>query len=230
MRISSMSAVSRKSFMGCSWAGAERTIVRGEPSTASGAVGEPSHEGDDRPIAERAAPSRRASVPCVPERRLTRAPPPARARRWPAPCRAPWSRPPPPRPSVAAVGLAPGGPARGRRAAPSAVATNPSKSGCGRSGRLLNSGWNWLATNQGWSRSSTISTRRPSGDWPERIIPAPSSIAAVAVVHLEAVAMPLVDDLVAVDRVRPSSPASGAPGRARGASCRPCPRGRAGRA
>ena len=29
--------------------------------------------------------------------------------------------------------------------------TNPSNSGCGRSGRLLNSGWNWLATNHGWS-------------------------------------------------------------------------------
>ena len=30
------------------------------------------------------------------------------------------------------------------------------------SGRDLNSGWNWLATNHGWSGSSTISTRRPS--------------------------------------------------------------------
>ncbi len=29
------------------------------------------------------------------------------------------------------------------------VTTNPSKSGCGRSGRDLNSGWNWLATNHG---------------------------------------------------------------------------------
>ena len=29
------------------------------------------------------------------------------------------------------------------------AATNPSNSGCGRSGRDLNSGWNWLATNHG---------------------------------------------------------------------------------
>ena len=57
-----------------------------------------------------------------------------------------------------------------------AVATNPWNSGCGRSGRDLNSGWNWLATNHGWSLSSTISTSRPSGDWPESSIPAPSSV------------------------------------------------------
>ena len=56
-----------------------------------------------------------------------------------------------------------------------AARTNARNSGCGRSGRLLNSGWNWLATNQGWSRSSTISTRRPSGDWPEMSMPADSS-------------------------------------------------------
>jgi len=30
-----------------------------------------------------------------------------------------------------------------------AAATKPAKSGCGRSGRDLNSGWNWLATYQG---------------------------------------------------------------------------------
>src|SRR5215218_1820763 len=53
-----------------------------------------------------------------------------------------------------------------------AAATKPSNSGCGRSGRLLNSGWNWLATNHGWSLSSTISTSRPSGDWPESSMPA----------------------------------------------------------
>jgi PAS domain S-box-containing protein len=34
--------------------------------------------------------------------------------------------------------------------------------GAGRVGRDLNSGWNWLATNHGWSGSSTISTSRPS--------------------------------------------------------------------
>ena len=56
------------------------------------------------------------------------------------------------------------------------AATKPSNSGCGRSGRDLNSGWNWLATNHGWSRSSTISTSRPSGDWPDSTMPAASSV------------------------------------------------------
>src|SRR6185503_5687048 len=66
----------------------------------------------------------------------------------------------------------------GSRPSPTAIAavTNPSNSGCGRSGRLLNSGWNWLATNHGWSFSSTISTSRPSGLWPLRISPAASSV------------------------------------------------------
>ena len=82
----------------------------------------------------------------------------------------------------------------------SAAATNPSNSGCGRSGRLLNSGWNWLATNHGWSWSSTISTSRPSGDWPDRSMPGRLERLAIPVVHLEAVAVPLVDDLLAVDR------------------------------
>ena len=62
-----------------------------------------------------------------------------------------------------------------REAISMAASTKPVKSGWGRSGRLRNSGWNWLATNQGWSRSSTISTRRPSGDWPERMRPERSS-------------------------------------------------------
>src|SRR5204863_6675917 len=52
-------------------------------------------------------------------------------------------------------------PARSRARA-SAAATNSRKSGAGRVGRDLNSGWNCDATNQGWSGSSTISTRRPS--------------------------------------------------------------------
>src|SRR4029453_15296300 len=76
------------------------------------------------------------------------------------------------------AGVTGGGGAERAGARPSrtaiAAVTNPSNSGCGRSGRDLNSGWNWLATNHGWSRSSTISTRRPSGDWPESVIPAAS--------------------------------------------------------
>ena len=50
-----------------------------------------------------------------------------------------------------------------RRAAP----TKPAKSGCGAQGRDRNSGWNWPATNQGWSGSSTISTSCFSGHTPE---------------------------------------------------------------
>ena len=50
--------------------------------------------------------------------------------------------------------------ARARRA------TNSRKSGAGRVGRDLNSGWNCDATNHGWSGSSTISTRRPSWNVP----------------------------------------------------------------
>src|SRR5439155_14058735 len=43
---------------------------------------------------------------------------------------------------------------------------NPWNRGWGRRGRELNSGWNCVATNQGWCGSSMISTSRPSGDSP----------------------------------------------------------------
>ena len=78
------------------------------------------------------------------------------------------------------AGAAGSGRARNSGSRPAATAmdapTNPSNNGCGRSGRLLNSGWNWLATNHGWSFSSTISTSRPSGDWPLSSMPAPSRV------------------------------------------------------
>src|SRR5437899_2797648 len=48
----------------------------------------------------------------------------------------------------------------------SAARMNPWNSGWGRRGRELNSGWNCVATNQGWCGSSMISTSRPSGDSP----------------------------------------------------------------
>ncbi len=48
------------------------------------------------------------------------------------------------------------------------------KSGCGRVGLETNSGWNCDATNHGWSASSMISTRRPSGLVPENTNPASS--------------------------------------------------------
>src|SRR5262249_35925304 len=54
------------------------------------------------------------------------------------------------------------------RAAP----TNSRNSGAGRVGRDLNSGWNWLATNHGWSGSSTTSTSRPSWNVPDTTSPA----------------------------------------------------------
>src|SRR5205823_7023374 len=57
------------------------------------------------------------------------------------------------------------------RARSSAAATKPRKSGAGRVGRDLNSGWNWLATNQGCSGSSTISTSRPSSNVPQTTSP-----------------------------------------------------------
>src|SRR5438094_920020 len=52
-----------------------------------------------------------------------------------------------------------------------AALTKSRNNGCGRFGRERNSGWNWLATNHGWSSSSMISTRRPFGDTPLKIIP-----------------------------------------------------------
>src|SRR6266511_3395196 len=74
--------------------------------------------------------------------------------------------------AVVAAGTA--SPARSR-ARPSAAPTNSRKSGAGRVGRDLNSGWNWLATNQGWSGSSMISTSLPSWNVPETTSPASTS-------------------------------------------------------
>ena len=61
------------------------------------------------------------------------------------------------------------------RARASAAPTNSRKSGCVRSGRDLNSGWYCDATKNGWSGSSTTSTRRSSGEVPEKTMPACSS-------------------------------------------------------
>ena len=71
-------------------------------------------------------------------------------------------------------------------------------SGCGRFGRDLNSGWNWVPTIHGWSASSPISTRRPSGERPLETSPAAAEPVAVLVVELVAVAVPLEDDRLAV--------------------------------
>src|SRR5690606_21478026 len=57
-----------------------------------------------------------------------------------------------------------------RRAKPASM--SPAKRGCGSSGRLRNSGCACVPTKNGWSISSTNSTRLSSGDRPERRIPA----------------------------------------------------------
>jgi len=56
-----------------------------------------------------------------------------------------------------------------------AAPTKSRNSGCGLVGRLLNSGWNWQATNHGCSGSSMSSTRRSSGVVPLMTSPAFSS-------------------------------------------------------
>ena len=53
-----------------------------------------------------------------------------------------------------------------------AASTKPLKSGWGAVGRDWNSRCAWDATNQGWSLSSSISTKSPSGDSPEKRMPA----------------------------------------------------------
>ena len=59
----------------------------------------------------------------------------------------------------------------------SAAATRPANSGCARVGRDRNSGCAWVATKYGCTSrgSSTYSTRRPSGEVPEKTRPACSS-------------------------------------------------------
>ena len=92
-------------------------------------------------------------------------------------------------------------PARSRERS-KAAPTKSRKSGAGRVGRDLNSGWNWLATNHGWSGSSTISTSRPSWNVPETTRPGVDELLAVLVVDLVAVAVALVDDELAVGLAR----------------------------
>ena len=56
-----------------------------------------------------------------------------------------------------------------------AAPTKSRKSGCGRVGRDLNSGWNCDAQNHGWSGSSITSTRSLAANTPETRSPAASS-------------------------------------------------------
>src|SRR5207245_6263633 len=74
--------------------------------------------------------------------------------------------------SVETAGLAAAPSTGGAPAFSAAAPTKSRKSGCGRLGRERNSGWNCEATNQGWSRRSTISTSRSFGEVPENTMPA----------------------------------------------------------
>ena len=65
--------------------------------------------------------------------------------------------------------------ASGPRPGPGRRRPAPRNSGWGRSGRLLNSGWAWVPTQNGWPGSSMNSTSRPSGEMPEHTSPASSS-------------------------------------------------------
>ncbi len=73
-------------------------------------------------------------------------------------------------------------------------------SGCGRSGRLLNSGWACVPTQYGWSGSSMNSTSRLSGEVPLHTKPAASKLGPVLLVELVAVTVTLADDRLAVGR------------------------------
>ena len=75
----------------------------------------------------------------------------------------------------------------------------------GRVGRELNSGWNCEATKNGWSGSSTISTRRSSGEVPPHDQALVLEPAAQHVVDLVAVAVALVDHGLAEDLARPGA-------------------------
>ena len=79
-----------------------------------------------------------------------------------------------------------------------AAATNARNRGWGRSGRLLNSGWAWVPTQNGWPSSSTNSTSRSSGDVPDRPQPGLLQPPPVAGVELVAVPVALVDEGLAV--------------------------------
>ena len=59
-----------------------------------------------------------------------------------------------------------------------AAPTKSRKSGCGRVGRDLNSGWNCAAQNHGWSGSSITSTRSFAANTPETRSPAARAAAA----------------------------------------------------
>ena len=70
--------------------------------------------------------------------------------------------------------------------------------GCGRSGRLLNSGWACVPTQNGCPGSSMNSTSRLSGEVPEHQRPAAFELGPVLLVELVAVTVALAHDRLAV--------------------------------
>ena len=81
------------------------------------------------------------------------------------------------------------------RARSCAAATNSRNSGAGLVGRDLNSGWNWLATNQGWFGSSIRSGRAPG---PEMVGPEVSQINAA---HVRIRHVHILDDFLGGSRL-----------------------------
>ena len=112
-----------------------------------------------------------------------------------------------------------------RRARAAAISSR--NSGCGRSGRLLNSGCACVPTQNGCPGSSMNSTSCPSGDVPEHHEPALLEAAPVPVVELVAVAVSLGHDGLAVGLGDLRARGAARRSTRRGASCRPCRRRRA---
>ena len=92
--------------------------------------------------------------------------------------------------------------ARAPRCTPIAAPTKSRKSGCGRVGRDLNSGWNCEATNHGWSSSSIDLDQVLGGEHARDAQPGGLEPRAQVVVDLVAVAVALVDERLAVGVVR----------------------------
>ena len=66
----------------------------------------------------------------------------------------------------------------------------------------MNSGWNWHPRNQGWPFISMISTRVPSGEMPDTIMPRFFKLVAVLDIELIAVAVALLHGLLLIRLVR----------------------------
>ena len=81
-----------------------------------------------------------------------------------------------------------------------AARMKPVNSGWPSRGVEVNSGWNWLATNHGWVCSSMNSTR-PSARESRKRQAGRRQFVEIVIVELVAVAVPLVDRILAVERV-----------------------------